>query len=356
MYINGKECAINNIAQVIVMKEISVNELAGRLNLSPTTVSRALSGKGRISKDTRERVSKYISENNLIPRVHKGGWTDKKTGNICVTLPEEGDFANMPYFQHILMSIYDYFIVRGYNIIIAKTAADDCSVLSKLIKSHKIDGVILTRTVEEGPEIQILKEKGVPFVVVGSYADRDVYQVDVDNEGASYQMTSILLKMGMKRIALFCGNRTHIVTQSRMRGYIDAYHDMDFDYEKRLVVEHAGYAAVADKVIEDMLNYNVDCILCMDDNICQNVLNKLKRDEVKIPDKIKVATLYNSPILENNIPAISCVQFDINELGAKAGEVLYALLSDGKADKRTVLGFNLILKESTGISHINRNT
>ncbi|MGN0382828.1 MAG: LacI family DNA-binding transcriptional regulator [Eubacterium sp.] len=333
-------------------KAISISELAKRLDLSTTTVSRALSGKGRVGEATRAKIVRYISDNDLEPKVHKGKWTDKKTKNICVTLPAEGDFANMSYFQQILMSIYDYFIVRGYNIIIAKTSANDYSALLKLVKSHKIDGVILTRTMENSSVVRFLKEKGVPFVAAGSYPDSEVYQVDVDNENASYQMTSILLKTGMKRIALFCGNKTHIVTQSRMKGYIQAYQDMDFDYDKKLVVEHTGYAAVADKVIEDLLEQGIDCILCMDDNICQNVLNKLRQDNVKVPHEIKVATLYDSPILKNSIPQISCISFDIAQMGAKAAEVLFTLLNQNKADKKTMLGFNLILKESTGISQV----
>ena len=54
---------------------------------------------------------------------------------------------------------------------------------------------------------------------------------------------------------------------------------------------------VADKVIEDMLKEQVECIVCMDDNICLNVLNKLRRENVSIPEDMKVASFYNSRLI-----------------------------------------------------------
>lgn len=77
-------------------KEINISDLAQQLNISVTTVSRALSGKGRVGEQTRNRILKYIEENDYIPNVYKAKEAKKPTKTICVTLPGEEDFAEMP--------------------------------------------------------------------------------------------------------------------------------------------------------------------------------------------------------------------------------------------------------------------
>lgn len=204
-------------------KEISISELAQRLDTSITTVSRALSGKGRVSEKTRNRILNYIEENNYIPNIHRQKNIVERTRTICVTLPGEEDFAEMPYFQKILLSIYDYLQARDYQVIIIKIKADEIAPLKKIIARNKVDGVILTRTIEDGMAIKYLQKEKVPFVVIGSYDDENVYQVDVEQENACKELTSILIRMGMRKIALFCADMKHVVTQNRYHGFVKAF-------------------------------------------------------------------------------------------------------------------------------------
>ena len=101
-------------------KEINISEIAQKLDISVTTVSRALSGKGRVGKKTKNRILDYIEENDYIPNIHRSKNIDERKKTICVTLPGEEDFAEMPYFQKILLSIYDYMQARDYHVIIVK--------------------------------------------------------------------------------------------------------------------------------------------------------------------------------------------------------------------------------------------
>ena len=74
------------------------------------------------------------------------------------------------------MGAYDYFQPLGYQVILVKTSAGDIEPLKNIIKSHKCDGVILSRTIENALDIKYLQDNGVPFVVIGSYNDSTVYQ------------------------------------------------------------------------------------------------------------------------------------------------------------------------------------
>ena len=328
-------------------EKTNIYEIAQELGISTTTVSRAISGKGRLSEATRQRVLEYIASRNLDPCVRKRKYTDKKTGNILVTIPAERDYALLPYFMEILSSVYDYCVIRGFQVMMAKTGANDIDALKTIISKHKVDGVVLTRTITDALDIKFLKERGVPFVAIGSYDDKTVSQVDVDQMSGCRDLTSILLRMGIRKIALFCADRTHVVTKSRLKGFLQAYEDNDLDFDPQMIFDGAGEVFKAEQLTEEMLKKGVECILCMDDNICINVLNTLRKNGVRVPQDIRIASFYNSQVLNEYYPPISCVDFDIKELGTMAARVLLEALDGEEKAGKITMGYNVILKEST---------
>ena len=328
-------------------KKMEIKQIGEALSLSSTTVSRALSGKGRVSKETKARIDAYIKEHAVIPAVHHSAYTDKKTKNILVTVAGESNYGLLPYFSQVIIGVYDYFQSLGYQVMIAKTSEDDIEPLKKIIKQHKCDGVILSRTLENALDIQFLQKKGVPFVTIGSYDDNTIYQIDVDQRAGCRELTNRLLKKGIRRIALFGANYTHVVTQSRFKGFLQAYEDQGLDFDRRLLFEDTGYAEVAEACTEQMMKEGIECIICMDDNICVNVLNVLRKLEVAVPRDIKIASFYNSQVLEEYYPPISCVNLDIRELAVKASDILFDVLNGKMPPKRTLLGYQVLLKEST---------
>lgn len=329
------------------MKKTGISKIALALDMSPTTVSRAISGKGRISEATRKRVFDYIQENEIEPDVRNRRYTNKRVGNILVTIPQENDYALLPFFSETISSIYDYFSNYDYQIIYAKTQENDISALKKVVESHKADGVVLTRVFENAQDIRYLQEKEVPFVVIGSYDDKTVSQIDVDHQAGCKDLTSVLLRMGVRDIALFCADATHGVSKSRKKGFLQAYEDNGLDFNRAMIFEHTEKQFIAERITEDMLKRGAECILCMDDNICINVLNILRKNGVKVPQDIMVASFYNNQVLNEYYPPISCVDFNIKELGQRAAKTLLDILQGKDSVKKQMLGYNVILKEST---------
>ena len=331
------------------VKKMRIEDIAKELGLSNSTVSRAISGKGRISEKTRKLVLDYTGEKNFTPRKHLPSWTSKITGNICVTLPGEEEFAEIPYFQKILLSIYDYCIIHGYNVIVVKIEPNNITELKKIVWKHKIDGVILTRTMENDEAIQFLKEKGVPLVVIGSYADKEVIQVDVNHEEACRELTSILVHMGYEKFALLCGDMTQIATRNRLLGCKHAFekNGIGMNSEKVSLYDNVVNSIVADKVVKEVIQKDVECLLCMDDNICFHVLKILHKNRISIPSQIKIASFYDSPLLEAYHLPITCVEYNIKELGIMAATLLLQVIKEEVVPKTTILGYKVSIKEST---------
>lgn len=99
------------------MEKTRIKEIASALEISPTTASRALSGKGRVSEDTKRRIREYIIANGIEPNIRRRESAIKKTGNILVTVPQEHDFALLPFLMKQFPAytiIFLYMIIRYY--------------------------------------------------------------------------------------------------------------------------------------------------------------------------------------------------------------------------------------------------
>lgn len=328
-------------------KKLTLDDIAKELGVSKTTVSRVISGKGRIGNDTKEKVLQYIEEHNYIPNAIARGLAQSKTYNIAVAIHGDYNLVDLPFFQKCIFGISEIASTVNYHTINAIIKGDDISQLESIVENRKVDGVILTRTLMSDKPAEYLKREGVPFVTIGSSLDDEVVQVDNDHRSACKELTSILLMKGMRRIALVGGDETHVVTQNRYKGFLDAFESSDVPVSKDIVYLNVDSAVLSDKIVDNLLRMQVDCIVCMDDLICLYVLNKLKREHVKVPLHMKIASFYDSSLLENNIPSITSLSFDINELGMVTCCALLDLIDGKDVKQKTMLGYKVVLKEST---------
>ena len=317
------------------------------MGMSVSTVSRALSGNGRVSEETRQEVLDYLVNKQLVPNTREKHYTDTTTNIIAVTVPEEGNFVFMPYFQHVFFSIYDFFSIRGIQVIPIKISAKNISYLKKAVEDHVMDGVILSRRVENMEEINYLKEQGVPFVLIGEIDDSEIVQVGSENEQATYDLISALIHKGCYKMAIMCAEKKQPINQKRLKGLINAHADNYMVLNQEFVFYDTDSEDIAELAIEKILAANMDVIICMDDNICLTVLRILQKRRISIPQEIKVASLHNSPILEAWNPPITCVNYDVDELGKEAARMLHTLLLEKKKLPKTIMGYEVQMKEST---------
>lgn len=330
-------------------KNITIADVAEALGVSKTTISRAISGKGRIGKETRERVLAYIEEHDYKPNVIAKGLAQSKTYNICVAMPGEYDVVDLTFFQECLFGIQEIAGSMEYDILLSICRTNDISSLERIIANHKVDGVILMRTFVEDEQIDFLQTKNVPFVTIGSTSTnyKGVIQVDHNHKSACKELTSIILMKQMEKIALIGGNEEHVVTQSRLRGFREAYEKMGEVIDPTMLFLNLDNHVVIDKIVEEVLERKAECILCMDDAVCSRVLKKLREKHVKVPKDIRVASFYNSSVLENNVPSITSLSFDAKELGMVACKTVLDVIEGAEVETRTLLPYEVVLKEST---------
>lgn len=328
-------------------KNITISDVAEALGVSKTTVSRAISGKGRIGEETRQKVLSYIEEHDYKPNVIAKSLAQSKTFNICVVMPGDYALVDLPFFQEAIMGIQEIAGMMEYDILLCICQENDITSLRRIIMNRKVDGVVLLRTFVNDPQIDFLTERNIPFVATGSSHNKKVKQIDHDHENACRELTSIILMRGLRKVAILGGSEHIFANQNRLKGVRAAYEQFNIPLETADLHLNLESKAFVDKAVEDVMANGAECILCMDDAICSQVLRKLREEHVKVPKEVKVASFYNSSVLENNIPSITSLSFNARELGMMACKNLLNQIEDIEVPQRTLLSYEVVLKEST---------
>lgn len=317
-------------------KNMTIGDVADALGISKTTVSRAISGKGRIGEATRNMVLNFIEEHNYVPSAMAKGLANQRTYNVGLLMPEDFAASELPFFQRCLMGICEAAHEHDYNVLVSMSDGENNIQLERMVDNRKIDGVIIARVLSDDAKIKYLKEKGIPFVVIGSCDDDEVVQVDNDNERACRELTIELIKTGITKIALISGAESYAVTQSRKAGFTAAV-NANQEVETCIFYDSSDLSDTIDKA----LKRNAECIICMDDSICLRTLETLKKKNISVPGDVKIASFYGSALLNNVSSIVSSVSFNSRELGKKACGTLLDVIDGREYAKSTLLDFEL---------------
>ena len=204
-------------------KPIDITQIAQALGVSKTTVSRAISGNGRISAATRQRVLDYVKAHNYTPSMMARGLVKRCSYNISLVISTQFSDFELSFLRKVMRSVYQVAGDSDYDVLLTLVGENETRPVERLLDNRKIDGLILTRTLERDPLIPLLKARKVPFVAIGQPEDDQVLSVDHDQVGGCREMTSLLLMKGMKHIALLGGSMLYTVNQSRLEGFRQAY-------------------------------------------------------------------------------------------------------------------------------------
>ena len=325
---------------------MKIAEIADALGVSKTTVSRALSGKGRVSEETRAKVFSYAgltSTDTTAPRTVPQG----PTHNLSLVIPKHFVRLDLPFLRKCMGGICTMAAQRGYDLLLCYVSETDTVQLERQLDRHKVDGVILSRTISNDPSVDLLKQYGVPFVAIGRIDDPDIPQADNDQTGAACEMTRLLLQLGTRRIAYLGGSGTYTVNADRLRGFLRGLAEFGITADQSLIRTGLESDEQRTDALEAVLERHPDCLLCCDDRLAFDVVRELRARHIHIPQDLRVASLYDSELLVGVTPSISAVQFDAERIGSTARRMLLDTLAGKDVAKRQLQGYQVILREST---------
>lgn len=327
---------------------LTIDDIARDLGVSKTTISRAISGKGRISAETRERVQEYIAKMNYRPSAAAKGLAESKTYNLALVLPKSLFKLDIPFIRKSMSAICEEAFLQDYNILLCFTTDDNPSTVLRTLDNRKVDGVILSRTVENDTLVDTLNQRGIPFATIGSlpvqYQGLATVEADHDQIGGCSAFTAAFLGSKHEPVALFGKDMTYIVNQSRLEGFQQGLRICGLSEE--MVTYRFGlesYTSCIDAVNE-ALEKGIRRFITMDEALCMNLLMHIRNLGLNIPQDVKIGSMYDSEQLEQHSPAISALNFDAAALGRVACRELLRYLRNEEYDPHPTLGYRLMMR------------
>lgn len=331
-------------------QNLTIDDIARELGVSKTTVSRAISGKGRISPATRARIQEYIQACNYRPSAAAKGLAESKTYNVALVVPKSLFKLDMPFFRKSMGAICEEAFLQDYNILLCLSTDDSSAHLLRTLDDRKVDGVILSRTVDNDALVDMLLQRGIPFATLGSLPlqsrGKATVEADHDQVGGCRVFSSSFLSGSKGKVGVLGNDMNYIVNQSRLAGFKQAVASIGLPENNTLFrFDLRNYHDCA-LAVDQLLTQGVRRFLAMDDEVCIHVANHLRELELKIPDDVQLGCLFDSDLLASNNPGISTVQFDPADLGRVTCRELLRYLRNEEYDPAPMLGYRIMMRES----------
>ncbi len=327
------------------MERMTLDEMAKELGVSKSTVSRALSGKGRIGVQTRQKIQQFAKE-------HESGRVEERqepeiTHNLGVSFPDDIFVTGNQYFFECLLGIYEAAALMDYNVLITTGTAQDFSGIQKFVEQKKVDGMIVTRSLEDDKVLRYLSEKKFPTGVTGLCDFDNIIQVDTDNEGAADMLTSLLIGKGYRRFALILEDMSFHVNRSRYEGFCKAILKNGLQKDKQEIYTGKFRKELLNSVIVNLISKKVECVICGDDVLAIGLISQLLAEGYRIPRDIAIASLYNSSTLNRFVPAVTAVDVSARMVGNVIGKQMIRFLQGKEYQKKTMLDYEILIRAST---------
>ncbi len=319
---------------------MNIKELAKKLDLSITTVSRALGGYSDVSNKTRERVKKFALKYKYIPNPYASVLASGRTKTVGYVLPIYGLNAstlNQANFFQFISGMSDQLLSESIQlqILFAKSEKEEIQAYKKLIIEQKIDNIVLQNIKTRDKRIDLLNKYKVNYVAWGKTKHNNNFSwVDLDNARAIEKIVNYLINKKHKHISYINISEKYNFASERKNSFLEVL-------KKNKITFNSNYYASVKleepeksfEIIKKMLqkNQKISSIICSTEFSALSAIKACNYLNLKIGKDISVITFDGPLVRDLSTPPITAVSFPVKELGKKAINIL--LDKDKKQNK-----------------------
>ena len=304
-------------------KDVTIYDIARKLNISPATVSRGLQDHPAISKKTKKRIFDMVEELGYRTNHYAKNLRQQQSMTIGVLVHE----LNSNFITSVLAGIEKVTTEAGYDLIIAHSSEsfDKEKANAKNLFHKRVDGLIASLAFDttDLEHFKPFTDKGVPVIFFDRVEqDGNNSVVVIDNAKCGYVATSHLADQGCKRIAHVTSSLKRNVYSQRYKGYRDALFDRDLPFDESLLIvgdlsEKAGIDAAHQ--IQKM-KPRPDGVFVTNDFVAAVCMRTLKEQGIRIPQDIAFVGFNNDAIGKLIEPALTTINYpgiDMGEIAAR---------------------------------------
>jgi LacI family transcriptional regulator len=332
-------------------KNVTIKEIAQRLGIAISTVSRALHDAYDVSPETRKKVLDLAEELDYRPNPFAVSLVNHRTNIIGVLLPEIATH----YFSTVVKGIQDVAYSVGYNVMffISNESLEREKIILKSLNVNSLDGLLVSVSAETNTSehFRKLSEKGLPIVFFDRVLnDIHTSKVIQDDYQGAYNATSHLIQQGYQRIAHLAGPKALEIAQKRLHGYTDALAQNNIPFKKSYIIHSGMTQEDGTKDVSKILAIKPlpDAIFAVNDRKAIGAMLALRRYGYKIPQHIGIVGFLNAPMSEVVSPSLTTVEQAAYEIGAKSCQLLIQHIKSPDMEPQTIMmPSKLIIRESS---------
>lgn len=336
-------------------KQVTLYDIASKLNVSPSTVSRALNDSKYVNKNTRKLIKQEAEKLGYKPNSFAVGLRNNQSNTIGILISR----INRSFNSTLISGVESTARKAGYNVIICQSndSYENEVKGAEALLSSRVVGLIVSLGMETNnyDHFKTFFDSKTPVVFVDRVPLLDSYKVVIDDYKAGYEAVEHLIKKGCKRIALFTGSQNRNVYLDRKRGYIQALKDNKIPIDDSIIFVLKTLSAEegekATKKIMSMKN-PPDAIFSTNDTAAVSAILTAKKLGFKIPEQLKIIGFNNDPISTIVEPTLSTIAHPYEKMGEIAAKkILNHLDQNQEIDKDvsevTILKTRLVERDST---------
>ena len=312
-------------------KPATIKEIAKKLGVSPSTVSRGLHDHPSIGLTTRMRIKKVAEELNYEPNQTAIFLQKGKTYTIGVILPELSE----AFFSSAISGIEDTANKKNYHVLMAQSHDDETKekLLVEKMKSHRVDGLLvsISKSTSSFEHFNSLKKQNIPVVFFDRIPPTDnVHYVACNMETGTIEAVSYLLKKGHRAIGLINGPSTLLASNERKEGYIKAHARARLKYDPTCIVSCDLTEDGTKEAMGQLLSNKrkLTAIVTFNDYVSLYAIKYARNAGLIINKDIEFVSYANLPLINfmEHVPTASVEQFPYLQ-GQKATDILLDLLN-----------------------------
>jgi len=317
-------------------KNVSLKDIANQVGVSVSLVSYVLNGhakKMRVGEEMTQQIIETARKLHYQPNQIAKSLKSKKSQTIGLIVAE----IKYGYTAGIVRSIEEEAKKNGYTVIIGN-CHEDLALLHELIQvfiNRQVDGLIIVASEQAEAEVQYLKKKEMPFVLIDRiFPTVESNFIGIDNYQVAYNATDYLHKHGLRRIAMINYASTFFHLQERSRGYLEALRSRKLKYEKPLLreIRKSSYDKDVQTAIRELTSPPLSCdaIFFATDTLAITGLKNLIELKKKIPEEIAAISFDESESFALFQCPVTHYRQPLSDIGTAA---IQTLIEDMKGDK-----------------------
>src|SRR5690606_15972764 len=336
--------------------KITIKDIAKELDISSSTVSRALNDNPEISEETRQKVKAYADLYNYRPNMLAQRFRNNKTMVIGIIIPEIVHY----FFSQIIGGVEKIANGRDYNVMIclSNESYEKEKLNIQMLANGSVDGILASiakETLEIGDfdHFKELADYNIPLVLFDRVTDEiSCDKVIVDDFGGGYNATKHLVDMGCKRIAILSTPDYVNVGALRTMGYRKALEESNMAIEEDLIFKVDDQLDITTQISSFMDHDKIkfDGILGVNEIYAAMALKIAREKGMDIPNDLAVVGFTDGLISLFSTPALSTIKQHGITIGEQAAELLLDRIQHNRNDKafeQKVISTDLVIRKSS---------